>query len=138
MSINGISFTTGPAKRLLPLLTKPEVNERDRAQLPATLTKMCVIVSVRLAHTKAFQQSRRVRKKIEMRWCKKRILRSDRLRLRGLSGVRDELSLTATAPEATRQTSLPCLDTSGSNLPSVGAKMDGEAEIRESANKGPR
>jgi hypothetical protein len=51
-----------------------------------------------LANTEAFQQSRRERKKVEMRFAHmKRILRLDRLRLRGLSGVRDEVLLTATA-----------------------------------------
>jgi Transposase DDE domain len=51
-----------------------------------------------LANTEAVQQSRRERKKVEMRFAHmKRILRLDRLRLRGLSGVRDEVLLTATA-----------------------------------------
>jgi hypothetical protein len=44
-----------------------------------------------LANTEAFQQSRRERKKIEMRFAHmKRILGLDRLRLRGLGGARDE------------------------------------------------
>src|SRR5436853_2022474 len=61
-----------------------------------------------LADTEAFQQSRRERKKVEMRFAHmKRILRLDRLRLRGLNGVRDEVSLTATAPNLTRLTKLP-------------------------------
>ena len=56
-----------------------------------------------LAHTEAFQQSRRERKKIEMRFAHmKRILRLDRLRLRGLSGARDEVLLTATAQNLRR------------------------------------
>jgi Transposase DDE domain len=56
-----------------------------------------------LANTEAFQQSRRERKKIEMRFAHmKRILRLDRLRLRGLSGVRDEVLLTATAQNLRR------------------------------------
>jgi hypothetical protein len=51
-----------------------------------------------LANTEAFQQSRRERKKIEMRFAHmKRILRLDRLRLRSLGGARDEVLLTATA-----------------------------------------
>jgi IS5 family transposase len=51
-----------------------------------------------LANTEAFRQSSRERKKIEMRFAHmKRILRLDRLRLRGLSGARDEVLLTATA-----------------------------------------
>jgi transposase len=56
-----------------------------------------------LAHTEAFQQSRRERKKVEMRFAHmKRILRLDRLRLRGLSGARDEVLLTATAQNLRR------------------------------------
>ena len=51
-----------------------------------------------LANTEAFRQSSRERKKVEMRFAHmKRILRLDRLRLRGLSGARDEVLLTATA-----------------------------------------
>jgi transposase len=56
-----------------------------------------------LANTDAFRQSRRERKKVEMRFAHmKRILRLDRLRLRGLSGVRDEVLLTATAQNLRR------------------------------------
>jgi Transposase DDE domain len=51
-----------------------------------------------LANTEAFQQSRRERKKAEMLFAHmKRILKLDRLRLRGLSGARDEVLLVATA-----------------------------------------
>src|SRR6266446_5992621 len=51
-----------------------------------------------LANTEAFQQSRRERKKVEMRFAHmKRILKLDRLRLRGLSGAKDEVLLTAIA-----------------------------------------
>jgi hypothetical protein len=58
-----------------------------------------------LANTEAFQQSRRERKKVEMRFAHmKRILRLDRVRLRGLSGVRDEVLLTATAQNLRRLT----------------------------------
>ena len=56
-----------------------------------------------LARTEAFQQSRCERKKVEMRFAHmKRILRLDRLRLRGLSGARDEVLLTATAQNLKR------------------------------------
>jgi transposase len=56
-----------------------------------------------LANTEAFQQSRRERKKVEMRFAHmKRILRLDRLRLRGLSSVKDEVLLTATAQNLRR------------------------------------
>ena len=62
-----------------------------------------------LANTEAFQQSRRERKKVEMRFAHmKRILRLDRFRLRGLSGVRDEVLLTATAQNLRRLARLLC------------------------------
>jgi len=51
-----------------------------------------------LANTEAFERSRRERKKVEMAFAHlKRILKLDRLRLRGLSGARDEVILAATA-----------------------------------------
>ena len=60
-----------------------------------------------LANTEAFQQSRRERKKVEMRFAHmKRILRLDRLRLRGLNGARDEVLLTATAQNLRRRAKL--------------------------------
>ena len=56
-----------------------------------------------LANTDAFQQSRRERKKIEMQFAHmKRIFKLDRLRLRGLSGAKDEVLLTATAQNLRR------------------------------------
>jgi transposase len=62
-----------------------------------------------LADTEAFQQSRRERKKVEMRFAHmKRILKLDRLRLRGLSGARDEVLLTATAQNLRRLAKLLC------------------------------
>ena len=62
-----------------------------------------------LASTEAFQQSHRERKKVEMRFAHmKRILKLDRLRLRGLSGVRDEVLLTATAQNLRRIAKLVC------------------------------
>ena len=62
-----------------------------------------------LADTEAFQRSHRERKKVEMRFAHmKRILRLDRLRLRGLSGARDEVLLTATAQNLRRLAKLLC------------------------------
>ena len=50
------------------------------------------------ANTEVFPLSRRERKKVEMAFAHlKRILKIDRLRLRGLSGARDEVLLAATA-----------------------------------------
>ncbi len=51
-----------------------------------------------LGHTEAFEISRRARNKVEMAFAPlKRILKLDRLRLRGLSGARDEIILAAAA-----------------------------------------
>jgi IS5 family transposase len=62
-----------------------------------------------LAKTEAFRRSRRERKKVEMLFAHmKRILKFDRLRLRGLSGVRDEVLLTAIAQNLRRLAKLLC------------------------------
>jgi Transposase DDE domain len=51
-----------------------------------------------LGNTEAFQQSRRECKKVETQFAlMKQILKHDRLRLRGLSAVKDEVLLTAAA-----------------------------------------
>jgi hypothetical protein len=51
-----------------------------------------------IAKTKAYQTSRYQRKKVEMLFAHlKRILKLDRLRLRGPNGARDEFHLAATA-----------------------------------------
>ena len=56
-----------------------------------------------LATTDAYQQSRKDRKKVEMLFAHlKRILKLDRLRLRGPSGARDEFLLAATAQNLRR------------------------------------
>jgi transposase len=56
-----------------------------------------------LAATPEYAQSRRDRKKVEMLFAHlKRILKLDRLRLRGLSGARDEFLLAATAQNLRR------------------------------------
>ena len=68
---------------------------------------MCEIVSAPLADTEAFQQSRRERKKIEMRFAHlKRILKLGRLRLRGPRGAQDEFVLAAMAQNLRRLASL--------------------------------
>ena len=62
-----------------------------------------------LAYTDAFHRSRRERKKVEMRFAHmKRILKLDRLRLRGLSGAKDEVLLTATAQNLRRLVKFLC------------------------------
>jgi len=56
-----------------------------------------------LSRTRRYRQSRKKRKKVEMLFAHlKRILRLDRLRLRGLSGANDEFLLAATAQNLRR------------------------------------
>ena len=57
--------------------------------------------------TEAFEQSRRDRNRIEMRFAHlKRILRLDRLRVRGPRGAQDEFVLAATAQNLRRLANL--------------------------------
>jgi transposase len=59
--------------------------------------------------TDAYQQSRRDRKKVEMLFAHlKRIMKLDRLRLRGRSGARDEFLLAATAQNLRRMAKCLC------------------------------
>ena len=56
-----------------------------------------------LAKTDAYKQSRKDRKKVEMLFAHlKRIMKLDRLRLRGLTGAKDEFLLAATAQNLRR------------------------------------
>ena len=56
-----------------------------------------------IAQTPEYSQSRRDRKKVEMLYAHlKRIMKLDRLRLRGLSGARDEFLMAATAQNLRR------------------------------------
>ena len=78
-------------------------------QIPRDLHEDARDVARALAKTEAFEQSRRERKKVEMQFAHmKRILKLDRLRLRGLSGVRDEVLLTATAQNLRRLVKFRC------------------------------
>jgi hypothetical protein len=78
--------TTAPMRKLT-----RDVNEDVRDRVRA------------LANTEDFRRSRRERKKVEMLFAHmKRILKFDRLRLRGLSGAKDEVLLTATAQNLRR------------------------------------
>ncbi len=66
--------------------------------------------------TAAYQRTRRERKKVEMLFAHmKRILKMDRLRLRGLSGARDEFLLNATAQNLRRMAK--CLGTGPPKVP---------------------
>ena len=60
-------------------------------------------VARRLAQTPAYRQSRKDRKKVEILFAHmKRILKMNRLRLRGISGAHDELVMTATVQNLRR------------------------------------
>ena len=62
-----------------------------------------------IAKTDAYKQSRKDRKKVEMLFAHlKRILKLDRLRLRGLSGAKDEFLLAATAQNLRRMAMWLC------------------------------
>jgi IS5 family transposase len=78
-------------------------------QIPRDLHEDARDLARALSKTEAFQQSRRERKKVEMRFAHmKRIFKLDRLRLRGLSGARDEVLLTATAQNLRRLAKFLC------------------------------
>jgi hypothetical protein len=72
-------------------------------KIPRSLYEAARDVARALRNTKRYRQSRRARKKVEMLFAHlKRILRLDRLRLRGLSGAHDEFLLAATAQNLRR------------------------------------
>jgi hypothetical protein len=77
--------------------------------IPRDLNEDARDVARAVAKTKAFEQSRRERKKVEMCFAHmKRIFKLDRLRLRGLSGAKDEVLLTATAQNLRRLVRFLC------------------------------
>jgi hypothetical protein len=93
----------GKQGRLLALFIEAEMNDGDRAQNHPRPQRRCAGSCPCVGQYGSLQQSRRERKKVEMRFAHmQRILRLDRLRLRGLSGVRDEVPLTATAQNLRR------------------------------------
>jgi transposase len=68
-------------------------------------------VARRIALTPGYQRSRRERKKVEVLFAHlKRVLKLDRLRLRGLSGARDEFLMAATAQNLRRMAKWLMLD----------------------------
>jgi len=72
-------------------------------QIPRDLHEDARDVARALSKTEAFKRSRRERKKVEMCFAHmKRIFRLDQLRLRGLSGAKDEVLLTAIAQNLRR------------------------------------
>src|SRR5260221_1204783 len=72
-------------------------------KIPRNIHEHARDVARSLVGTEAFEQSRRARKRIEMRFAHlKRILRLGRLRLRGPRGAQDEFTLAAIAPNVKR------------------------------------
>ena len=72
-------------------------------RIPRDIHEHARDVARSFADTEAFEQSRRERKKIEMRFAHlKRILRLGRLRLRGPQGAQDEFVLAAIAQNLRR------------------------------------
>src|SRR5215472_1017967 len=118
------SNVTSMFVRAVQTLPAPATSNKDDCSA-CSLTPRCTTAAMRkvtrdvdeevrdrvraLANTEAFQQSRHERKKVEMRFAHmKRILKLDRLRLRGLSGAKDEVLLTATAQNLRRLAKLLC------------------------------
>jgi transposase len=76
-------------------------------RVPRSIYERARDIARSLARTAAFEQSRRERKKIEMRFAHlKRILRLGRLRLRGPCGAQDEFTLAAIAQNLRRMAKL--------------------------------
>ena len=87
---------------------KPQCCPKDPSRkIPRDIHEHARDVARSLADTEAFEQSRRERKKIEMRFAHlKRILKLGRLRLRGPRGAQDEFVLAAIAQNLRRLASL--------------------------------
>jgi len=76
-------------------------------KIPRSIYEHARDIARSLARTAAFEQSRRERKRIEMRFAHlKRILRLGRLRLRGPRGAQDEFTLAAIAQNLRRMAKL--------------------------------
>jgi transposase len=72
-------------------------------KIPRSIHEASREVARELANTNAYRQSRKDRKKVEVLFAHlKRVLRLDRLRLRGRTGARDEFLLAATAQNLRR------------------------------------
>jgi hypothetical protein len=87
---------------------KPQCCPKEPSRkIPCDIHEHARDVARSFAGTEGFEQSRRERKKIEMRFAHlKRILRLGRLRLRGPRGAQDEFVLAAIAPNLRRLASL--------------------------------
>ena len=83
------------------------LSEGPSRKIPRDIHEHARDVARSLAGTEGFEQSRRERKKIEMRFAHlKRILKLGRLRLRGPRGAQDEFVLAAIAQNLRRLASL--------------------------------
>jgi hypothetical protein len=103
----------------LQLLSPGPIPAPPRA--PKTAGRDARDVARALAKTEAFEQSRRERKKVEMQFARlKHILKLDRLRLRGLSGAKDEVLLTATAQNLRRLVRFICRPPPSAPVPCAG------------------
>jgi transposase len=72
-------------------------------KIPRSIHEQARDVARSISHTPAYRDSRRHRKKVEMLFAHlKRILKLDRLRLRGLTGAQDEFLLAATVQNLRR------------------------------------
>jgi len=90
-----------------------------------------------LTNTDGFKQSHRERKKVEMRFAHmKRILKLDRLRLRGLNRARGPAHRNRAEPEASCQTPLARAANYGIRLPSL--DLCARRQIRNSRSGAPR
>ena len=87
---------------------KPKCCPKDPSRkIPRDIHEHARDVARLLASTEGFEQSRKERKKIEMRFAHlKRILKLGRLRLRGPRGAQDEFVLAAIAQNLRRLASL--------------------------------
>ena len=87
---------------------KPQCCPKEPSRkIPRDIHEHARDVARSLADTEAFEESRRDRKKIEMRFAHlKRILKLGRLRLRGPRGAQDEFVLAAIAQNLRRLASL--------------------------------
>jgi hypothetical protein len=76
-------------------------------KVPRSIHEAARDVARHIAETKAYEQTRRQRKKVEMLFAHlKRILKMGRLRLRGPRGVQDEFTLAAIAQNLRRMVRL--------------------------------
>ena len=74
-------------------------------KIPRSIYEPARDVARAIGNTDTYKQSRRERKKVEMLFAHlKRILKLDKLRLRGFSGAQDEFLLAATAQNLRRMT----------------------------------